>query len=117
MQVDFTDTPASLHTRQGTAAYPIGQQCTDQSRSKVGAEHPCSRDELAQQLFKTDGLPRPGWARPHRPGLPGSQQRSRACDACRRQLGVMTELIESKHGDALRKLNDTSEISTNSLSR
>ena len=30
------------------------------SRSKEGAEHPCSRDELAQQLFKADDLPRPG---------------------------------------------------------
>ena len=53
---------------------------------------PCSRDELAQQLFKTDDLPRPGWASPHRPWLPGSQQRSRASDACRRQLGAITDL-------------------------
>ena len=63
-----------------------------QSRSKVEAEHPCSRDELAQQLFKNDDLPRPGWARPHRPWLTGFQQRSRARDACRSQLGAMTDL-------------------------
>ena len=90
--------PALLLTRQGTTAYPIGQQFTDQSWSKVGAEHPCSRDELAQQLFKTDDLPRPGWARPHKPWLPGSQQRSRARDACKRQLGAMTDLrCEREH--------------------
>ena len=46
----------------------------------MGAEHPCSRVELAQQLFKTDDIPRPCWARPHRPWLPGPQQRSRARD-------------------------------------
>ena len=61
----------------------------DHSRFKVEEEHPCSRDELAQQLFKTDDLPRPGWARPW---LPGSQQHSRARDACRRQLGAITDL-------------------------
>ena len=39
------------------------------------------------------------WARPHRPWLPGSQQRSRARDACRRQLGAMTDLrCERQHG-------------------
>ena len=83
--------PTSLFIRQGIAAYrrtPPPQR----SRSKMGEEHPCSRDELAQQLFKTDDLPRPGWARPHRPWLPGPQQRPRASDACRRQLGAMTDL-------------------------
>ena len=61
---------ASLLTRQGPAVYPEGQWSTDQSRSEVAAEHPCSRDELAQQLFKTENLLRPGWARPRRPWLP-----------------------------------------------
>ena len=32
--------------------YPEGQWSTDQSRSEVGAEHPCSRDELAQHSSK-----------------------------------------------------------------
>ena len=75
-------TPASLLTRQGTAVYP-----------EVGAEHPCSRHKLAQQLFKTEdllrllGLAGHGWVRPRRPRLLGSQQRSRVLDACRRPMG------------------------------
>ena len=91
VQVDFTGLaiirPHHSSPRQGTAMYPEGQWSTDQSRSEVGAEHPCSRNELAQQLFKTEDLLRPGWARPRRPWLLGSQQRSRARDACRRPLG------------------------------
>ena len=66
---------------------PEGQLSTDQSRSEVGAEHPCSRDKLAQQLFKTEDLLWSSWARPRRPWLLGSQQRSRARDACKRPLG------------------------------
>ena len=95
VQVDFTGLVIIRPHRSSqdrVPAYPVGQQCTDQSRSKVGAEHPCSREELAQQLFKTDDPPRQGWASPHRPWLPGSQRRSRARDACRRQLGAMTDL-------------------------
>ena len=56
-----------------------------------------SRDELAQQLFKTDDLPRLGWAQPRRPWLPGSQQRSRARDACRRLLEAITDLRCERH--------------------
>ena len=51
---------ASLLTRQGTAVYPKGQPNTDQSRSKVGADHPCYRGEVAQQLFKIEIIMRPG---------------------------------------------------------
>ena len=51
---------ASLLTRQGTAVYPKGQPSFDQSRSKVGADHPCYRDEVAQQLFKIEIIMRPG---------------------------------------------------------
>ena len=32
-------------------------------------EHPCSRDELAEQLFKTEDLLWSGWARPRWPWL------------------------------------------------
>ena len=60
-------TPASLLTRQGTAVYPKGQSNTDQSRSKVRADHPCYRDEVAQQLFKIEIIMRPGSAKLHRP--------------------------------------------------
>ena len=67
--------------------YPEGKWSTDQSRSEVGAEHPRSRDELVQQLFKTEVFLWPSWVKPHRPWLLNSQLRSRACDACRRQLG------------------------------
>ena len=43
--------------------YSEGKFNTDQSLSKVEAEHPCTRDVLAQQLFKTENSLRPGWAR------------------------------------------------------
>ena len=44
VQVDFTV----------PAVYPKGQPSADQSRSKVGADHPCYRREVAQQLFKVE---------------------------------------------------------------
>ena len=95
VQVDFTGL-AIIRPHSSSPdrvrLHPEGQWSTDQSRSEVGAEHPCSRDELAQQLLKTEDLLRPGWARPRRPWLLGSQQRSRARDACRRPLGAMTDL-------------------------
>ena len=34
--------------------YRKGQWSSDQSRSEMAAEHPCSRDELEQQAFKTE---------------------------------------------------------------
>ena len=34
--------------------YPKGQPSTDQSRSKVGADHPCYHDEVPQQLYKIE---------------------------------------------------------------
>ena len=50
MQVDFTGLATirphrSLLPRQGTEVNPKGQWSTDQSRSGVGPEHPCSCDE------------------------------------------------------------------------
>ena len=48
----ISSTRASLFTRQGTAVHPNGQPSTDQSRSKVGADQPCYRGEVAQQLYK-----------------------------------------------------------------
>ena len=36
--------------------YPKGQRSAEQSPSEVEAEHPCSRDELVLQLFKTEDL-------------------------------------------------------------
>ena len=56
VQVDFT----------GLAIYArIAPHKTEhrQSLSDVGAEHPCDRDEFAQQLLKIDDLLRPGWAK------------------------------------------------------
>ena len=85
-------TPASLLTRQGAAVYYEGQWITDQSRFEVEAEHPCSRDELAQQLFKIEDLLWPGTARPRRPLMLGSQQRSRPSDAFRRPLERLFDL-------------------------
>ena len=54
--------------------YPNGQPSADQSRSKVGADHPCYRDEVAQQnfiaaiarLLQIDNI-WPGWAKPQPP--------------------------------------------------
>ena len=64
MQVDFTGLVLRAHRSsrdrvQGTAVYPKGQPNTDQSRSKVGADHPCYRGEVAQQLFKIEIIMRP----------------------------------------------------------
>ena len=91
VQVDFTglafiSSHRSSPERVRQCTPKVSEAVTDQSRSEVGAEHTCSRNELAQQLFKTEDLLRPGWATPRRPWLLGSQQRSRARDACRRPL-------------------------------
>ena len=67
MQVDFTGLGRRALTRKGTAVYPKGQPSTDQSRSKVGADHLCYRGEVAQQLFKNEIIILPGWAKPQRP--------------------------------------------------
>ena len=47
-------------------------------RGGVGGASVHFYDKLAQQLFKIDDIPRPGWARPHRPWLHGFKQCSRA---------------------------------------
>ena len=61
---------------------------------------------------------RPGWARPQRPWLPGSQQRSQARDACRRQLAAMTDLrcgrrLESAISRTAAAISAPPTISTN----
>ena len=50
------------------------RQCTPKVSEALTTELPCSRDKLAQQLFKTEDLLWPGWARPRRPWLLGSQE-------------------------------------------
>ena len=85
VQVDFTG--LAILTRQGTARTPLVSRALTNLDPRLLVVHPCFRDKLTQQLFKIDDLLRPGWTRPHMPWLSGSQQRSRARDACRRQLG------------------------------
>ena len=47
--------PASFLSRRVAEVYPEGQWSSDQSVAfEVGAEHLCSRDVLAQHLFKTE---------------------------------------------------------------
>ena len=67
VQVDFTGLAIMRPHRFSPDRVPQRSVSTDQSPSEVGAEHQRSCDELAQQLFKTEDLLWPGWARPHRP--------------------------------------------------
>ena len=85
MQVDFTWLAIIGPHRSSPDRV---RQCTPKASGaltslEVRVEHPFSRDELAQQLFQTEALLRPGRTRPHKLWLLGSQQ-----EAARKPLAI-----------------------------
>ena len=77
--------------------HPKGQPSTDQSRYKVGADHPCYRDEVAQQLFKIEISIRPGWAE-------GSQAREAVHKSSRSYDLSVIQISDLENGSSNRNL-------------